>query len=72
VALALIPTAQSARVSLMNALFQRGDRAEASTVAEQVQTETAAYTDPWWMYWQGQYRLFPLAIARLRQLSVNP
>ena len=68
-ALAQIPNAQSARVSLMNALFRQGERAEAATLAEQVQTESDRYTDPWWMYWQGQYRLFPQAMARLRQMA---
>jgi Bacterial transcriptional activator domain. len=67
-ALALAPSAQSARVALMNALFMRGDRAAAEALSEQVQA-TVDDTDPWWMYWQGQYRLHALAMARLRRLS---
>lgn len=68
-ALALLPTAQSARVSMMNALYKRGDRAGAESFAEQIQTEPAVYIDPWWMYWQGQYRLYPQVMARLRELA---
>ena len=36
---------------------------------EQVQTESSAELDPWWMYWQGQYRMHPAAMARVRELS---
>ena len=68
-ALTLLPTAQSARVSMMNALYRRGDRAEAESLAEQIQTEPAVYMDPWWMYWQGQYRLYPQVMARLREMA---
>lgn len=67
-ALALAPSAQSARVALMNALLMRGDRAAAEALSEQVRA-TVDDTDPWWMYWQGQYRLHALAMARLRRLS---
>jgi hypothetical protein len=68
-ALALLPTGQSARVALMNALYRRGDRAAAEALAEQVQTEPAVYIDPWWVYWQGQYRLYPQVMARLREMA---
>jgi Tfp pilus assembly protein PilF len=66
---AIAPTAQSARVSLMNLLMLRGDTAAAEALAQQVQTESGAEMDPWWMYWQGQYRLHPAAMARVRELS---
>ncbi len=66
---AIAPTAQSARVSLMNLLMLRGDTAAAEALAQQVQTESSADMDPWWMYWQGQYRLHPAAMARVRELS---
>jgi Tfp pilus assembly protein PilF len=64
-----LPAAQSARVALMNALVLRGDAAAAEHLAQQVQIETDIEMDPWWMYWQGQYRLQPQAMARVRELS---
>jgi tetratricopeptide (TPR) repeat protein len=68
-ALALLPSAQSARVSIMNSLYKRGDRTGAEALAEQIQTEPARVMDPWWMYWQGQYRLHSLVMARLREVA---
>lgn len=64
-----VPTAQSARVALMNALLGRGDRAAAEKLAELIQTEQSIEFDPWWMYWQGQYRLYQLAMSRVRELG---
>jgi VWFA-related protein len=66
-AMTIVPSAQSARVTLMNALLARGDRAGAEELAERIQTETSDDVDPWWMYWQGQYRFHPVAMARLRE-----
>lgn len=68
-ALAIAPAAQSARVALMNALVMRGDRAAADALAEQIQTEVGTGVDPWWVYWQGQYRLHSAAIGRLREMA---
>ena len=68
-ALTTLPGAQSARVALMNALLLRGETIEAEALAQQVQTETGNEMDPWWLYWQGQYRLQPAAMARIRELS---
>jgi hypothetical protein len=68
-ALAIVPGAQSARVALMNASLLRGDRAAAESYGEQIQTDTSDAIDPWWMYWQGQYRLHTQAMARVRELS---
>ena len=68
-ALAIIPTAQSARVALMNALVLQGDRGAAEALAVQVHTENTQNHDPWWSYWQGQYRLHPFAMAKLREMS---
>jgi VWFA-related protein len=67
-AIVIAPAAQSARVALMNALLLGGDRLAAEAVAEQVQTEPDDQIDPWWTYWQGQYRLHPHAMARVREL----
>jgi tetratricopeptide (TPR) repeat protein len=68
-ALAVAPAAQSARVALMNTLLASGDRAGAAALAEEVEIETSTAIDPWWIYWQGQYRFFPAAMARVRELS---
>jgi tetratricopeptide (TPR) repeat protein len=68
-ALAIAPQAQSARVSIMNALLRTGDRRGAEQIAEQIQTAGADAIDPWWQYVQGDFRLYPLAIARLRELA---
>jgi tetratricopeptide (TPR) repeat protein len=53
----ILPTAHSARVALMNALFKQGDRAQAEALAEHLQSTAPSGVDPWWLYWQGQYRL---------------
>jgi tetratricopeptide (TPR) repeat protein len=64
------PTAQSARVALMNALMLRGDREEAEALAEQIQAEPLRnVADPWWPYWQGQYRFHVQIMARLREMG---
>jgi tetratricopeptide (TPR) repeat protein len=68
-ALAVAPAAQSARVALMNTLLASGDRAGAVALAEEVEIETSTAIDPWWIYWQGQYRFFPAAMARVREIS---
>jgi VWFA-related protein len=64
------PNAQSARVSLMNILLLTGkpdDRVEAEALAETTQTDRTAITDPWWTYWQGDYRFYPGLIRQLRE-----
>lgn len=63
------PSAQSARVALMNALLLSGDRPAAEALAQGVQTDASTDMDPWWMYWQGQYRMHPQIMARLREMS---
>ena len=63
------PSAQSARVALMNALLLHGDRQEAEALAQKIQTDTSTDMDPWWMYWQGHYRIQPQIMARLREMS---
>jgi tetratricopeptide (TPR) repeat protein len=68
-ALLIIPPGQAARVALMRRLLERGNSADAEALADLVQTERSPALDPWWMYWQGQYRMYPQAIARLRELS---
>ena len=68
-AAAINPSAQSARVALMNALLLSGDSQEAQALAQRVQTDTSSEMDPWWMYWQGQYRLHLQVMARLREMS---
>ena len=65
-ALALAPQAQSPRVGLMALALHRGDRAAATMLAEEIQAAPAGAWDPWWNYWQGDYRLVANALARLR------
>jgi tetratricopeptide (TPR) repeat protein len=65
-ALSVLPDAQSARVALMNAFFRRGDRRNAQVLADGIQTAAENDGDPWWWYWEGDYRFFAGAIARLR------
>jgi VWFA-related protein len=60
----LMPDAQSARVALMRHAAMAGDMAEAATLSEAVQTTTA--NDPWWSYWQADFRLVGAALARMR------
>ncbi len=68
-ALAVLPAAQSARVALMNVLLVQGDREAAAALAEDVQSEQSSAIDPWWMYWQGQYRFSSFALGRVRELG---
>ena len=68
-AMTVVPSAQAARVALMNALLVGGDRAGAEELGEQVQAQKGTEIDPWWMYWQGQYRVHPQAMARLREMA---
>ena len=65
----ILPTSQSARVGLMNTLLLRGERAEAEQLAEHVQSTTDRSQDPWWTYWQGQYRLHQSALMRLLEMA---
>jgi hypothetical protein len=53
----------------MNTLLLRGDRQAAETLAQEIQTDTSRELDPWWMYWQGDYRLHAAVMARLREMS---
>jgi VWFA-related protein len=64
----LRPEAPSARVAEMSALLLSGDRASAETMAESIETSSAARFDPWWLYWQGDYRRYPDAIDAARRM----
>jgi VWFA-related protein len=68
-ALAAWPGAQSARVSLMTLLMNRGERGEAAALAEAAQTASADDFDPWWTYWLGDYRAYPAMLDRLRVMA---
>jgi hypothetical protein len=68
-ALAVVPGAQSAQVALMNARLQGGDRAEAEALAEEIQRAGGATPDPWWLYTQGDLRIFDTLLARVRELQ---
>ncbi len=63
------PGAQAPRVGLMTLLFRRGERASAEQNADQVLTAQPQTTDPWWQYWQADYRYYPAAIAALREAA---
>lgn len=62
---ALAPQAQSVRVALMRHAAMAGDMAEAATFADAVQTSQTG--DPWWSYWQADFRFFSAVIARMKQ-----
>ena len=70
-ALTIWPGAQSARVALMTLSLSRGDRQEAAKLADAAETETASDSpyDPWWTYWLGDYRAYPLIVAKLREVA---
>lgn len=68
-ALAEWPGAQSARVALMTLLVRRGERAEAASLAEAIETASDEQFDPWWMYWLGGLRRYPADIAALREMA---
>jgi VWFA-related protein len=72
-ALTIWPGAQSARVALMTLELNRGDRQEAAKLAEATETEAEAasviQSDPWWTYWLGDYRAYPLIVAKLREIA---
>jgi VWFA-related protein len=63
------PGAQSAHVALMTLLVNRGNRQDATAVADTVQSAPVDQYDPWWMYWLGDYRVYPAILARLRELE---
>jgi predicted Zn-dependent protease len=62
------PTAQSPSVALMSALLQAGDQVQAEAVAERILTAPADQTDPWFTYWLGDYRLYPVALGTLQEM----
>ena len=66
-AVLLFPNAQSARVGLMTALQRQGNAPGALEQAELIQTIRADAVDPWWRYWQGDYRLLGTVFTRLRE-----
>jgi tetratricopeptide (TPR) repeat protein len=68
-ALSIAPEAQSARVGLMNALARNGHADDARVIAEAIQTGRANADDPFWTYWQGDYRWFPILLSRLAELA---
>jgi tetratricopeptide (TPR) repeat protein len=67
-ALATWPDAQAARAALMALQVAHGDRQEAEALAEAIQTADGAL-DPWWRYWQGDFRGFADIRAQLRELA---
>ena len=41
---------------------------DAEALAETLQAQPGAGIDPWWLYWQGDYRRYPQALAGARAL----
>jgi VWFA-related protein len=68
-ALSAWPGAQSARVALIALLLGRGERAESERLSEAIQSAPVNQIDPWWVYWQGDYRTFSLQVQQLRELA---
>jgi VWFA-related protein len=66
-AMTALPSGQSARVGLMVGLLRQGDRPSAEALAEGIQTAPTTDVDPWWGYWLGDYRFYPIVIQRLRE-----
>jgi thioredoxin-like negative regulator of GroEL len=66
-ALTIWPTAQSARVGLMNTRVRQGDRAAAAALAEIIQTAPPDASDPWTRYWVGDYRFFDTTVRRMME-----
>jgi VWFA-related protein len=69
VALTAWPGAQSAQVALMTLAVARGNREEAGALAEAIQMSPVDQYDPWWTYWLGDYRAYPLVLDKLRELG---
>jgi VWFA-related protein len=68
-ALATWPRAQSARLGLIALELVRGNRDEAARLAAAVEAAPEGDFDPWWRYWQGDFRAFTGILARLRELA---
>ena len=68
-AISILPGAQAARVAMMNAQLVHGNRPAAEAMAETLQ-QPAPRTmfDPWWLYWQGDYRRYPQELAAARAM----
>ena len=68
-ALTTWPGAQSARVALMTLLLSQGERQDAAKLAEAAETASGNQFDPWWTYWLGDYRAYPVIVAKLREIA---
>ena len=73
-ALTTRPQAQSARVALMHVELARNRRPASAMLADAIQTAPVepTVTDPWWLYWQGDYRASCTIIANLRDRTDDP
>jgi tetratricopeptide (TPR) repeat protein len=69
-ALSIVPNAASTSALLAAQLFVSNDaaeRTEAHTILESANAASPRPADPWDLYWQGDARLWPVYMARLRQ-----
>jgi hypothetical protein len=53
----------------MALLLERGERTEAEALAKAAATAADDVVDPWWFYWQGDFRAFGTIVARLREMA---
>jgi hypothetical protein len=53
----------------MTLLLSRDEREQTESMAEDIQAAPDDQFDPWWMYWQGDYRAYPAIVARLLELA---
>jgi cytochrome c-type biogenesis protein CcmH/NrfG len=65
-AVALRPTAQSARIGLATAFVLDGRETDASWESDRLLAETSALDDPWYWYPYGAYRRLPEWLHLLR------
>lgn len=66
-ALRLYPGASSARMPLAALLFLTDSRAEASSLAESLESTNEYAADPWLTYLQGSYHLWRVRLDRVRE-----
>ena len=67
-AIDLWPQAQTARVALMTLLGVQGRRSEAESLASAIE-KTPDSMDPWRTFAEGDRPLYPIVVARLREMA---
>jgi tetratricopeptide (TPR) repeat protein len=62
------PGAQSATLRMAALDFREGRRDQATERVDALLSNNEAHRDPWWSYYAGDWRLWPVRIERLREL----